>query len=264
MKFESDDIKSIEACRPNSDDRQSPEFRPIAERIEQDAALSGFAKAVDRIDSMLAAEISNVPVPADFKKRLLASLDNSRVSPKPIFLGISRRNWVGLAVGIAASAVCLMVAFGFASPTIDQRTEIELVNDARKELKVLDDRWFEYKHANAEQRKSLPSGLLKAPDGVGQNTATSVLFFSYRQPQAYLMVVAGRSAKIKSSSPPPPTAGTGSNSGRYFGVWQSADHIYVLVVEGNKSDYDQLVPSIEKLATILSRNCLPHRHNRNS
>lgn len=265
MKIKPNDIESIEACRPHSDDRESSDFQSIAERIEQNQTLASFSDSVQRLDRKIADEIKIVPVPSEFKERLLSALARSAaVKPQASFLGVSRRNWIGLAIGMSASAACLALALFFVTPEFAQRTESELIQQAfERHAKISGNSWIHFRSANQNQRKLLPPRFAR-PTKFLQDATTSTIFFSFNQPSAFLMVTPGRSDKIGATSPPSPRAGTGANSQFYCGVWQSKGHIYVLAVKGNKLDYEQMNASIHRLAVRGTRNSLPHRHNRNT
>jgi hypothetical protein len=71
-------LEQIDACRPGSDDINSPELANLAARVEVDRDDRRRYELVQQLDASLQDAIDDVPVPAGLADRLLAKLAAAR------------------------------------------------------------------------------------------------------------------------------------------------------------------------------------------
>lgn len=259
---------AIDACRPGSDDEQSPELAPLAERLAADADLSRAFAGAQRFDMLVAEALDDLPLPTGFEQRLLAALTSAQTAPgdhgaadeaasvaaaspepsiapaaasvQPATLAFararSRRRWL---VSVAAVAAAVAVGAWLAWP------RAELTADS---LPIAAQQWFlEFdSSAAAWHNQTVPAGYTfpvrdlgaRRPRWAAVSTADGFHLAAYDvslpSVTAYLFVLEGGPAGLPSQPPTAPQRSTGAQT---VAVWQAGGLTYALVVQGDAAAY---------------------------
>jgi hypothetical protein len=65
-------IEALEACRPGSNDIDSPEFSPLAAELAASPRLDELYERLQRVDAAVAGAFADVPMPEGLAERILA------------------------------------------------------------------------------------------------------------------------------------------------------------------------------------------------
>lgn len=238
--------KALDACRPEHDrDLLEPEMAPLAAALRTDRQLQQRRQNLQQADQAVQAALHDVEVPSGLAERLLeqvATVDRAADPPTP-----RRWRFVWGAVATTAAVLALVVAgwLTWRQESLQARTLAELGK-----------RWY----GSVPQRWQLAS---HQPPAYPLTDDVSRAGFEWWQPFAtridpqgvvFSNIPAGRSAMLfvlrtrngaalPRFLPRVPQLNTG---GFVVGVWKDRRpqqrFIFVLVVQGQQSDYDRLRP----------------------
>ncbi len=74
-------IEGIEACRPGSEDLQSPEMSNVARQVQHDPEVAQFYERVQQWDAAISAAMDQVSVPSGLADRILLRLRSADSTP---------------------------------------------------------------------------------------------------------------------------------------------------------------------------------------
>lgn len=267
-------LEGIEACRPGSDDLQSPQLSDVAREVESNPEAQAAYRRVQAWDAAIAGALEQVPLPAGLAERILdqlkagqpaaagktisASMNSalavpadgasaeSDASPSCVrspWLQLrpgSRRRWLAAASAVAATVlVAVLVARHLRS---DVDTPVETMADVW--LAGLGSQWHDMHEAPPDFE--IPSAIMAEPAGwqrlarVAGGRGVAYQLVHRNAGTAKLFVVRLAVAGLPASPPATPQSSTG---GKSIGYWRSGAHLYVLVVEGNERSYRAFVNS---------------------
>jgi hypothetical protein len=260
--------EGIEACRPASDDLQSPDMTDVARAVQDDPEARLAYERVQQWDAAMAQSMDQVGVPAGLAERILARLrsaagetsllagavapasDNGeatlevRVATAPTRAGWSRRHWVGAAVsGIVAAALVIAVGYW-------------LQPDSDLPFDLLADQWAgqlsnDWQQAARAPRDFAPPATVLVSPGrwqwIDRFTTVPVVAYElvHHKERAMLYVAKTTRPNLPGAPPQRPQSNTG---GRAIAWWQSGSHVYVLVVDDERSYRAFVQPSTTPFA----------------
>jgi hypothetical protein len=248
-KFNPRILEAIEACRPGSEDLSDAELRTVRDKLKQ-------------TDVVLAEAFHDVPVPEGLADRIVDRLASSRHTlaspegpdttdgdtaelPSPIAKRgkLPRRRWVFSAVGLAVAG-SLLASFVILGGPREELTEGTVVDAA---VMLFDEESNPPPNGSLTSEKS-PPGSFRISPLVAHLTGIRWRWtdkFLDRQAVAYdltttdgaratLYVVKRRVSGLPDSPPYNPAYDSRS---RCAAAWQSGRVLYVLVVDGGKEAY---------------------------
>lgn len=254
--------EAIDACRPGSADLALPELALLAEAAERDPAVAAELARGQRFDGLVAEALDDVPVPAGLAERLLAGAASSRLStavqsaveyaessaaatavalPAPADRS-TRRSWLWRVAGAGLATLAVAVVALVAGPltwrpaTPGAATTQDLLAEV--------DAWMDASSAGHGAWRNMtapvptgfshPSAVVVRPQQwrsfrTGAGEAAVAYDLSTTGSRATLFVVETKARYPV--GPLPFTAVPGATGGRQVAGWQSATHLYVLVVD---------------------------------
>lgn len=268
--------ESIEACRPGSDDLQSPELADAARLVEDDPDARLAFERVQAWDAAISKSLDEVSVPPGLAERILdrlrAAQDESAGRSPELLAGVvasasqtdkaprdaqvapgspvpnrrawSRRHWAG-GVSLALGACVLVIVVG---------NWLRLGNDLP--LEVLADQWREelrndWQIAGPPRDFAVPTAILVPPgrwQQIGRFATVPVVAYELvhaKAGKAMLYVAHMTRAGLPAAPPLAPQSTTGGQAVAY---WQSGSNVYVLVVEDDRNYRAFVQPSTTPLA----------------
>ncbi len=115
----SDILMALDACRPCSDDLQSPELLEAAEAVSSDAHTRMIYQRIQSFDARIVRVMHDLPVPAGLAERLIAAMPISAVpvSAGPVCVGPTAAVDIAVAAASASeSSGCLVAPASGLSP----------------------------------------------------------------------------------------------------------------------------------------------------
>jgi hypothetical protein len=262
--------EAIEACRPGSDDLSDPALAFLAAQLAANPDLAGLFERVQGLDTTLAEAFRDVPVPNGLADRIAARLAAEReaqaapadgeqateteaAEPTPEVSRAGRRvsrRWLLAGVGsvavVAASITVAVLVLGQKAPALDAAAVCE------EAMRLFESDWDEPGESvvqNAPPGGYPPSpdlGVLRFPemrwrwarDFLGHR-AVAYDLTRPGSPRATLYVVRCNVPGVPALPPPRPAFTTGNRS---TAAWQTDGLLYVLVVEGGRETYRDLLP----------------------
>jgi len=253
--------EGIEACRPASDDLDSPELADVARRVKDDPQARLAYDRVQEYDAAILKSIDDVSVPPGLSERILERLcaardesangrskdllagvvaaassareatPDAQVSPAPRRLALSRRHLTGAALTALLACVLLVVVINL----MQEPSDLALPDLADQWQVKLDDNWQQMADAPADF--ALPGAVLVKPAGwqwIDRYTTVPVVAYELVHAKAgKAMLYVARMTRNGLPSAPPLTPQ--STSGKAVAYWQSGSHVYVLVVEHERN-----------------------------
>jgi hypothetical protein len=257
-----DFLMRIDACRPGSDDVQSPDMAPVAARIAADPLAQNLYHRLQASDAVVAGALAAVSVPAGLEQRLLARLAAANRSPGSTLAhvdeaivaateatpspddarpttrsaGASRR-WLGITAALATAAALALIGWNqFSTEAIT----LEALPERAAQYFSQDDRAAEPATEAWPISRQIPRRAGATRRGVSDFLDREAVAYDlrYRRVKATLYVVQATVDGLPNSPPMRPDATTG---GYAVGSWQDGDLLYVLVVSGSEREYRRFV-----------------------
>jgi hypothetical protein len=258
-------LEALEVCRPNSDDLSDPAMADLADQLGANPELKRLCERLQSVDGKLSLAFRDVPVPEGLAQRIIDRLAAARaeqaaktvledapedaattpvaqVPARPTHA--SRRRLLAAAGLLSTTAVLLLAVLLYLNTrnTLDEPTVLRdavnfFSNEVAQPGHLLSDRRppDDYRISRDVRRVAGTrwreiSGFLGckgvAYDLPGPGDAV----------KATLYVVKLSVKDLKNTAPPPlPKQDTG---GYCSAAWRDGKLLYVLVVRGNKRDYD--------------------------
>ncbi len=253
--------EGIEACRPASEDLNSPEMADAARGVQDDPLARLVHDRVQKYDAAILKSIDDVSVPAGLSQRILERLraardesadgrseellagavtaasktheasSDAQISPVPGRLALSRRNLTGAALTALLACVLLVVVINL----LQERSELALADLADQWQAELGNNW--QKLATAPPDFEVPGAVLVTPtqwQWIDRYTTEPVVAYELVHAKAgKAMLYVARMTRDGLRGSPPLTPQ--STSGKAVAYWQSGSRVYVLVVEDDRN-----------------------------
>lgn len=274
--------EAVDACRPNGDDLHQPELSAVAELVARDPHWQEILRRTQQWDAVVGRAFQDVSVPEGLCERLLAAVTSSG-SPTAIALedGLTpepagkvevaapaipagrtaHRRWRTVAAALTVIAAGLGGALllrglhgRLPEPNDDFSREVlgwtELVQGA------------EWRQDLASAGCELDSAIRATPHRWFQlNTRydAATVVYDLTPPGrelafAFCIPARGRHSRVLPIAPPAvPFSTTG---GVAIGVWQNADVVYVLAVQGSQNRYQGFINSQMLIGQYLGKGSL--------
>ncbi len=264
--------EQLDACRPESDDLQLPEFAGLAQAVRDDATVRAEWDRTQTTDRAVRCAMQEVSIPAGLAERILAALASApseapleavvdrallavdpteqpkvvvqpsrEASPAALQRRFSRRIWFSLA-GIAAVLLVGFTASQFWPTTLEVVSRDDLALQAESWLTMANSPQVQWRAASdAPPLAGFPTGAVQGNRGrwtkLNLPTEPSVVAFELAQPgsrtKATLFVISTR-REYKVNSLPYSRLGV---SGKYtVGAWQKDGVLYVLALDEGYGD----------------------------
>ena len=266
--------RSIDACRPGSDDLFRDEMASLAELVENNAAVRHNYDRAQRLDTAIGAAFRDVELPPGLEDRLLAGLEQSlkesipaaesaagdtrprdqeeNAAVSPASKGIERRRVWRSMVGVAALALVMMAAVAVAVVIYNlprQPVSLdELVEQTNGWIdKIQHDAW-----QTADTEGELAARPLEPSIRVGferwQRIETDLdsraVVYDLASPGGRLALAFTIRTSLQYNVPPVLTTSPGSTTGGFsIGACQRDGVLFILVVEGEAERYEEFVRS---------------------
>ena len=267
--------EAIDACRPGSDDAQSPELQMLAQAIASDPSTRRRYEQCQQLDAAIGRAIREpIDPPAGLAERLLAavSAENGETSalqtateplPNPVAdvapaekssapnsasagntsAGNTRRQIFTAAAALAVVAACVATFFWWPNGQLSTEQFANLVK--QWDDHVSDQNW-PWNAADQRFREHFSDIVVQ-----GEFRRWTVFTTRYsKTTAAYELSQMGVRAKLfcfptNMATPEIPTKFPGSllssTGGLCIGAWKSGGLVYVLVVEGSVDDYNSFI-----------------------
>jgi hypothetical protein len=249
--------EGIEACRPASDDLLSPDMIEAARAVQDDPQARLIYERAQQWDAAIGGSIEDVPVPPGLAERIEARLQSAdagrhadllagsataandvcestgevELAPPTARAPWSRRRWAGAGLS-AVAAAALVVAVG---SWLSQERDLP--------LDVLADQWAAQMGndwqplAAAPRDFSVPGAILVSParwQWIDRYTTVPVVAYELAHANAgkAMLYVAKMTRGDVPGAPPRMPFNT---AGKAIAWWRSGSHVYVLVVENERS-----------------------------
>jgi hypothetical protein len=264
-------ITGLDACRPASDDLREPELRAVAERVAAEESSRAIRLRIERIDQAVTRSMHDVGLPEAFISRQVAWLHDAArdaaigdsagpdllpadVNPDMAAgaLARSRRKWLAYSGGLCAAAAAVVLALVILRPDKPLvRDDLEFSRQWHDQLAV-EDQWRPIepdeleRHALPAELRRLPRGYRDASSIVGREARAYDLTLP-GGPKATLFVIPQTErAGVPGGAPRMPKSSTLGLSVAY---WQTHGHIYVVVLQSDRSeDYQRLLRTTSGMA----------------
>lgn len=253
--------EGIEACRPASDDLQSPELADAARGVQNDPAARLAYERVQKWDAAISKSLEAVSVPPGLSERIVDCLraaqgesaqrdsadllagtvaaaaeiretsGEAQVSPSPTRHAWSRRHWAG-GVSAALVACVVVLAVGY---WLRQGSDLA--------IEILADQWHaelggNWQLGSAPRDFTVPTAILVSParwQRIGSFAAVPVVAYELWHPTAgkAMLYVARMTRPGMPAAPPPDPQWT--SGGKAVAYWQSDSRLYVVVFENERN-----------------------------
>ena len=242
----------IDTCRPDGDDLQQPDMAPLAARLADDPALAEAFRQAKQFDRAVGDAMDDVALPEGLQDRLLGALQcapQGEPADVPTVERPVRHVWTrrrAVAASLAALAAAVLVVVGVQLLTPEPIAVDQLAVQADKWRTSLSSvPWNERVDAAPLETRPVPDSVLPLPEAwktvpTTYDSAAVVYRLGNGRREALLFVFdgAGRESELAGSPPHEPQPGTG---GWQWGIWQQDGLVFVLAVEGDRSEYRRLV-----------------------
>ena len=259
MTWDREITEQLAACRPKSNDRNTPEMDSLRESIASDTKLAAHAQRLESFDRTVQASLHSQKVPQGLKAQLLETVRKQSVngiSPQeqiqnvehsPIVATVSknssvptksltRRKWLSATLAIAATVLIAAGVSYFQMPE-EPWTAAQLEQEAATWMAQLPSANWQTKG-----KPILPQGIrVPAKRWCSINLQGSsnlkVTAFDLTPPNASELGLPECQLFVTKQTvtglPPVPPATASFTQGRLIAAWKSNDQVCVLVLRGN-------------------------------
>lgn len=243
---------ALEVLRTGHDDLADPDLAHVAQAIEQDPQLADRLARIERTDEKLASTFHDVAVPAGLEDRLLSQLAASEMpiaaaDESQLTVARSRRVFWASAVAVAAS-IATAIFLWPRGPEVDLTSRDMLLDQAiafySNETPVPGVSLAAHSppvgFATSSDVRHAGGATWRRVDDFLGSPAVAYDLVGPRGEQATLYVARRRLVDLRHVTLPSikPALSTGGVSAT---CWQNDDVLYVLVVSGEREQYDEFV-----------------------
>lgn len=241
-------LEALESCRPGSDDASDPEMTSLAMALAASHDLDEMYERLQQTDSAVGEAFRNVPVPDGLHQRILAQLTQAEtIAAEGVKTEVRSRSLADRRLWLAALAASVALAAVFLANLLPQPQAL-----SSEELLV---QAISFYASDAARGQVEPP--TSAPDAYSWSPQLPRHYYGWRRVNGFLgedrttiaydMNVGGVQATLyvtryaPSLFGPTPPASPRNTGGRSAAAWQAEDLLYVLVMDGDEDQYQQII-----------------------